>query len=185
LRKARKPGATPQVRRVTARVNEQIGSRTVRLVAEDGRQLGVMPAADARAYADERGLDLVEVAAGSDPPVCRVLDYGKWRYEQERKLRASRRNQVHVSFKEVRLRPKIGAHDYAWKRDRALEFLRQGSKVKAVVLFRGREREHPERGRELIERLSQDVAAVGRLEGMPLLEGRSLTAVLAPTEAKQ
>jgi translation initiation factor IF-3 len=184
LRKARKPGAAPQVRRVTARVNNEIRSATVRLVAEDGRQLGVMPTDAARAYAEERGLDLVEVAAGSDPPVCRVLDYGKWRYEQERKLRASRRNQVHVSFKEVRLRPKIGAHDYAWKRDRALEFLQQGSKVKAVVLFRGREREHPERGRELIDRLTRDLAAVGRLEGAPVLEGRSLTAVLAPTEAK-
>lgn len=185
MRKARKPGATPQARRVTARVNEKIASRTVRLVDEDGRQLGVMPTADARAYADERGLDLVEVAAGSDPPVCRVLDYGKWRYEQERKLRAGRRNQVHVSFKEVRLRPRIGAHDYAWKRDRALEFLREGSKVRAVVLFRGREREHPERGSELIERLSHDLAGVGKLESAPVLEGRSLTAVLAPTEAKQ
>jgi translation initiation factor IF-3 len=185
LRKARKPGAAPQARRVTARVNNQIRNTTVRLVAEDGRQLGVMSADDARAYAEERELDLVEVAAGSDPPVCRVLDYGKWRYEQERKLRAGRKNQVHVSFKEVRLRPRIGAHDYEWKRDRALEFLRAGSKVKAVVLFRGREREHPERGRELIERLSSDVAEVGRLEGTPLFEGRSMTAVLAPTEAKQ
>lgn len=184
MRKARKPGATPQVRRVAARVNNQIRSHSVRLVAEDGRQLGVMPTDDARAYAEDHGLDLVEVAAGSDPPVCRVLDYGKWRYEQERKLRAGRKNQVHVSFKEVRLRPRIGAHDYAWKRDRALEFLRAGSKVKAVVLFRGREREHPERGRELIERLCLDLADVGRLEGAPLFEGRSLTAVLAPTEAK-
>jgi translation initiation factor IF-3 len=166
---------------VTARVNEQLGDETVRLVADDGAQIGVMPAAEARAYAYERDLDLVEVAPGSDPPVCRAVDYGKWRYAQERKLRESIRNQTHVSFKEVRLKPKIGAHDYAWKRDQALEFLRGGSKVKAVVQFRGREREHPERGRDLLERLALDVAAVGRLEGTPLAEGRTMTAVLAPT----
>ena len=180
MRRARKPGAVAQVRRVTARINEQIGARPVRLVAEDGRQLGVMAADEARAYAYERGLDLVEVAAASEPPVCRVLDYGKWRYEEERKLRASRRNQVHVTFKEVRLRPRIGRHDYEWKRDRALEFLRSGSKVKAVVLFRGREREHPERGRELIDRLAADVDEFGRLEGTPVFESRTMTAVLAP-----
>ena len=180
MRRARKPGRPAQVRRVTARINEQIGARPVRLVAEDGTQLGVMAAEDARAYAYERGLDLVEVAATSDPPVCRVMDYGKWRYEEERKLRESRRNQVHVSFKEVRLRPKIGSHDYEWKRDQAAEFLRAGSKVKAVVLFRGREREHPERGRELIARLASDVGEVGKLEGPPVFESRTMTAVLAP-----
>ena len=180
MRRARKPGAVAQVRRVTARINEQIGARPVRLVAEDGRQLGVMAAEDARAYAYERGLDLVEVAAASDPPVCRVLDYGKWRYEEERRLRQSRRNQVHVSLKEVQLRPKVGPHDYAWKRDKAAEFLRTGAKVKAVVIFRGREREHPERGRDLIARLAEDVAEVGRLEGMPVAEGRTMTAILVP-----
>ena len=149
MRRARKPGRPAQVRRVTARINEQIGERPVRLVADDGSQLGVMAADDARAYAYERGLDVVEVAAASDPPVCRVMDYGKWRYEEERKLRQSRRNQVHVSFKEVRMRPKIGAHDYEWKRNQAFAFLEGGSKVKATVFFRGREREHPERGRAL------------------------------------
>jgi translation initiation factor IF-3 len=180
VRRARKPGRPAQVRRVTARINEQIGDRSVRLVADDGSQLGVMAADDARAYAYERGLDLVEVAAASEPPVCRVMDYGKWRYEEERKLRASRRNQVHISFKEVRLRPKIGAHDYGWKRDQAFEFLRTGSKVKAVVLFRGREREHPERGRELIDRLAGDVQEVGKLEGAPVFESRTMTAVFSP-----
>jgi translation initiation factor IF-3 len=152
----------------------------VRLVAEDGTQLGVMSADEARAYAYARELDLVEVAAKSDPPVCRALDYGKWRYEEERRLRTAQRNQVHVSLKEVQLRPKIGAHDYAWKRDRALEFLQGGSKVKAVVIFRGREREHPERGRDLIARLAEDVREVGRLESMPVAEGRTMTAVLVP-----
>jgi translation initiation factor IF-3 len=167
-------------RRVTARINEQLGNGTVRLVAEDGRQLGVMSAEDARAYAYARELDLVEVAAKSDPPVCRVLDYGKWRYEEERKLRAAQKNQVHVSLKEVQLRPKIGNHDYAWKRNKALEFLQAGSKVKAVVVFRGREREHPERGRDLIERLADDVKEIATLEAMPVAEGRTMTAILVP-----
>jgi translation initiation factor IF-3 len=180
LRRARKPGRPAQVRRVTARINEQIGARPVRLVAEDGSQLGVMTADEARTYAYDRGLDLVEVAAASDPPVCRAMDYGKWRYEEERKLRANRKNQVHVSFKEVRLRPKVAAHDYEWKRNQALEFLKGGSKVKAVVFFRGREREHPERGRELIDRLAVDVQEVGKLESAPVFESRTMTAVFAP-----
>ena len=180
MRKARKPGRPAQVRRVSARINEQIGASPVRLVAEDGSQLGVKAADDARAYAYDRGLDLVEVAAESDPPVCRAMDYGKWRYEGERKLRQSRRNQVHVSFKEVRMRPKIAAHDYDWKRNQAFGFLEGGSKVKAIVFFRGREREHPERGRALIDRLAADVDEVGKLEGTPVFESRTMTAVFAP-----
>jgi translation initiation factor IF-3 len=168
------------VRRVTARINEQIGAGAVRLVAEDGSQIGVLAADEARDYAYDRGLDLVEVAADSDPPVCRAMDYGKWRYEEERRLRQSRRNQVHVSLKEVRLRPKIGAHDYEWKRNQAFDFLKAGSKVKAIVFFRGREREHPERGRDLIDRLAVDVDAVGKLEGTPVFESRTVTAVFAP-----
>jgi translation initiation factor IF-3 len=180
VRRARKPGRPAQVRRVTARINEQIGEGPVRLVADDGSQLGVMSADEARAHAYERGLDLVEVAAASDPPVCRVMDYGKWRYEEERKLRQARRNQVHVSLKEVRLRPKIAVHDYEWKRNQALDFLRSGSKVKAIVFFRGREREHPERGRELIDRLAVDVGDIAKLEGTPVFESRTMTAVFSP-----
>ena len=183
MRRARKPGRPAQVRRVTARINEQIGGGAVRLVAEDGTQLGVMAADDARAFAYERGLDLVEVAAASEPPVCRVMDYGKWRYEEERKLRQSRRNQVHVSLKEVRLRPKIGIHDYEWKREQALDFLKRGSKVKATVFFRGREREHPEAGRKLLERLAEDVREVGHPQGRESFEGRTMTVILSPNGA--
>ena len=184
MRKARKRGAVAQDRRVTARINEEIGDGPVRLVAEDGSQLGVMSAEEARAYAYTRDLDLVEVAAGADPPVCRALDYGKWRYEEERKRRAPGSAALHVSLKELQLRPKIGSHDYAWKRDRALEFLRGGSKVKAVVIFRGREQAHPERGRDLIARLAEDVKELGRLEGMPVSEGRTMTAVISPTAVR-
>ena len=180
MRRARKPGRPAQVRRVTARINEQIGAGPVRLVADDGSQLGVMSADDARAHAYDRGLDLVEVAAASDPPVCRAMDYGKWRYEEERKLRQASRNQAHVSLKEVRLRPKIAAHDYEWKRNQALHFLEDGAKVKAIVFFRGREREHPERGRALIDRLAADVGEVGKLENTPVFESPTMTAVFAP-----
>ena len=177
MRKARQVDRTP---RVSAKINDQIVAHEVRLVGSEGEQLGVMSADDAREVAYARDLDLVEVAAAADPPVCRVMDYGKWRYEEERKARASRRNQVHVSFKEVRLRPRIGEHDYEWKRDRALEFLQQRSKVKLVVLFRGREREHPDRGRALLERMADDVKEVGHAEGAAVFEGRSMTMVLAP-----
>jgi translation initiation factor IF-3 len=182
LRRARKRGAVARNRRVTARINDQLGSGPVRLVADDGTQLGVVDADEARAYAYARELDLVEVAAGSDPPVCRALDYGKWRYAEERKLRETqkRQAQVQVRLKEVQLTPKLSANDYAWKRDRALEFLGDGAKVKAVVKFRGREREHPERGRDLIARLADDVRDVGRLEGTPVAEGRTIVAVIAP-----
>jgi translation initiation factor IF-3 len=165
---------------VSAKINDQITAREVRLVGPEGEQLGIRSADEARDHAYARDLDLVEVAAGSDPPVCRVMDYGKWRYEEERRARANRRNQTHVSFKEVRLRPKTGEHDFAWKRDRAAEFLRERSKVKLVVLFRGREREHPERGRALLDRMAAELAEVGTAEGAAAFEGRSMTMVLAP-----
>ncbi len=167
------------------RINDEIRTANVRLIAADGEQLGIRPLDEARAYAYERDLDLVQMDGQADPPVCRVLDYGKWRYEEERRRKAARKNQVHVSFKEVRLRPKIAAHDYAWKRDNALQFLRHGSKVKAVVLFRGREREHPERGRDLLGRLIEDVKDVGHAEGTAAFEGRTMTLVLAPNEGRR
>jgi translation initiation factor IF-3 len=165
---------------VAAKINDEIGSRDVRLIGEAGEQLGIQSADEARKYAYARDLDLVEVAGGVDPPVCRVMDYGKWRYEEERKARASRKNQVHVSFKEVRLRPKIGEHDYEWKRDRAVGFLQGGSKVRLVVLFRGRERERPERGRALLERMVLDVKDVGHAEHAASFEGRSMTLIIVP-----
>ena len=156
----------------------------VRLVGEDGEQIGIKDTKEALEYAYSKNLDLVEVAASADPPVARVMDYGKWRYEEERKARANRRNQTHVSFKEVRLRPKTGEHDYTWKRDRAAEFLRQRSKVKLVVLFRGREREHPERGRVLLDRMAAELVDLGTAEGVATFEGRSMTMILAPKAAR-
>ena len=176
-RAARAIDRTP---RVSAKTNEQIGAREVRLIGEEGEQLGIRSADEARAYAFARDLDLVEVAGTVDPPVCRVMDYGKWRYAEERKARANRKHQVHVSFKEVRLRPKIGEHDYEWKRNRTIEFLQGRSKVKLVVLFRGREQERPERGRALLQRMIADVEEFGHAEGTANFEGRSMTLVIAP-----
>lgn len=184
MKRSRRPPTNTRPPGVSARSNEQINAREVRLIGEAGEQLGVMAADEARAYAYARELDLVEVAATAQPPVCRVMDYGKWRFEEERQARASRRNQVHVTFKEVRLRPKIGDHDYGWKRDRAVEFLQDGSKVKLVVQFRGREREHPERGRVLLDRMAEDVRELGQAEGAPTFEGRNMTVILTPNGAR-
>lgn len=180
MRRARRKTSVPPRPRVNARVNEQIGAPNLRVVDDEGAQIGVMTRADALAHAESLGLDLVEVAADADPPVCRVIDFGRWRFEEERRLRAAQRNQQHGGPKEVRLRPRISTHDYAWKRDQALEFLRGRDSVKVVVFFRGREREHPERGRALIDRLAVDVDEVGKLEGPPAFESRTMTAVFTP-----
>jgi translation initiation factor IF-3 len=165
---------------VTARVNERITATQVRVIEEDGTQIGVLPLAAAQEHARERSLDLIEVAPEADPPVCRIGDFGRWRYEEERRLRAGRRQQVHTAPKEVRLRPRIGAHDYLWKRDQTIGFLRGRSKVKLIVMFRGREREHPELGRRLLTRLAGDVAEFGSRDGGESFEGRTMTVVLSP-----
>ena len=180
MRRAKRKTTVPPRPKVTARVNERITAHRVRVVEEDGTQDGVLTLADAREHAAQRSLDLIEVAAESDPPVCRLGDYGRWRYEEERRLRAGRRQHVHSPPKEVRLRPRIATHDYAWKRDQAIGFLRARSKVKLIVLFRGREREHPELGRQLLARLAADVAEFGHLDGRESFEGRSMTVLLSP-----
>jgi len=183
VRRAKRKTSVPPRPKVTARVNEQITARRVRVVDEEGTQVGVLPLADARAHAAQRSLDLIEVAAEADPPVCRIGDYGRWRFEEERRLRAGRRQQVHSAPKEVRLRPRIATHDYAWKRDQAIGFLRARSKVKLIVMFRGREREHPELGRQLLARLAADVAEFGHLDGRESFEGRSMMVLLSPNGA--
>ena len=180
MRKAKRKTTVPSRPTVTAHVNEQITAQRVRVVNEDGTQVGVLALADARQQAALQSLDLIEVAADADPPVCRLGDYSRWRYDEERRLRASRRNQVHTAPKEVRLRPRIGTHDYEWKRDQAIGFLRAHSKVKLIVSFRGREREHPQLGRQLLTRLAADVAEFGHLEGGESFEGRSMTVLLSP-----
>jgi len=154
----------------------------VRLIDENGEQLGIKTTDEARDYAYSKNLDLVEVAAQADPPVCRVMDYGKYRYELEQKAKLARKHQTQINVKEIKLRPKIGTHDYETKRGHVQRFLNQRAKVKVTIMFRGREREHPDRGRDLLMRLADDVKEIGLIETQPLLEGRNMTMVLGPTK---
>jgi translation initiation factor IF-3 len=163
-------------------VNDAIRVPRVRLIDEKGGQLGIKTTDEAREYAYAKNLDLVEVAAQADPPVARVMDYGKYRYEQEQKAKLARKHQTQIQVKEIKLRPKIGVHDYETKKGHVERFLNQRAKVKVTIMFRGREREHPERGRDLLMRLHEDVKEIGLIETPPLLEGRNMTMVLGPTK---
>jgi translation initiation factor IF-3 len=154
----------------------------VRLIDEDGAQIGIKETAEALDYAYGKNLDLVEVAAQADPPVARVMDYGKYRYEQEQKAKQARKHQAQVHVKEIKLRPKIGRHDYETKRGHVVRFLNQRAKVKVTIMFRGRETTHPERGRDLLMRLAEDVKDVGVIESAPVLDGRNMVMVLGPTK---
>src|SRR5436305_8212204 len=154
----------------------------VRLVDENGEQLGIKTADEAREYAWGKNLDLVEVAAQADPPVTRVMDYGKYRYEQEQKAKLARKHQVSINVKEIKLRPKIGIHDYNTKKGHVVRFLNQRAKVKVTIMFRGRETTHPERGRDLLMRLADDVKEIGQVESPPLLDGRNMVMLLGPTK---
>jgi len=152
----------------------------VRLIDDEGRQIGIIPTREALEMARERGLDLVEVAPNASPPVCRLMDYGKFRYEQSRKERDSRRNQHVIKLKEVRIEPKIGDHDLETKGRAAARFLDAGDKVKLTVLFRGRSITHPELGKELLERLAVQLRDHGVIEQGARMEGRTMTMHLAP-----
>ena len=164
------------------RINDAIRVPRVRLIDVDGAQLGIKTTDEAREYAYEKNLDLVEVAATADPPVARVMDYGKYRYEQEQKAKLARKHQVQIQVKEIELRPKIGIHDYENKKVHVVRFLNQRAKVKVTIMFRGRERDHADRGRDLLMRLAEDVKELGQIEQQPLLEGRNMTMMIGPTK---
>ena len=167
----------PQVR-----INDAIRAPRVRLIDESGEQLGIKQTAEALEHAYSKNLDLVEVAAQADPPVAKVMDYGKYRYEQERKAKLSRKHQTSINVKEIKFRPKIGVHDYNTKKGHVERFLNQRAKVKVTIMFRGRETTHPERGRDLLMRLAEDVKEIGQVESPPLLDGRNMVMVLGPTK---
>ena len=154
----------------------------VRLIGEDGNQIGVIKTDQALKYAQERDLDLVEVAPDSRPPVCRVLDYSKYKYEQEQKAKAARRHQKQITIREIKLRPKIAQNDYETKKGHVERFLRAQDKVKITIMFRGRETTHPERGEQLLMRLASDVGEIGTIEQRPNLDGRNMTMLLAPNK---
>jgi translation initiation factor IF-3 len=170
------------VNRDTTRINDAIRVPRVRLIGEDGAQLGIKSTDEAREYAYGKNLDLVEVAAQADPPVAKVMDYGKYRYEEEQKRKQARKHQSQIQVKEIKLRPKIGVHDYNTKKGHVERFLNQRAKVKVTIMFRGRETTHPERGRDLLLRLAEDVKEIGQIESQPLLDGRNMVMVLGPTK---
>jgi translation initiation factor IF-3 len=168
--------------RDTTRINERIRVPKVRLIGADGEQLGIVEIAEAMKRAQDADLDLVEVAPGSKPPVTRLLDYSKYKYEQEQKQKAARKHQTQVNVREIKLRPKIAVHDYETKKGHVERFLRQRNKVKITIMFRGREQAHPERGRNLLQRLFEDLDGLAVIESAPLQEGRNMSMMLAPSK---
>jgi len=176
--------AISSVKQPEVRVNERIRVPQVRVIGEDGSQIGVLPVREALALAQSKGLDLVEVAATSRPPVCRIMDYGKFKYEQNRRARKAKKKQHQMQLKEVKMRPKIEPHDYEFKIQHAREFLGERDKVKLTVTFRGREIAHQDLGYKLIQRAIADLAEQATVESPPRSEGRTLTAVLMPKPAR-
>jgi translation initiation factor IF-3 len=165
------------------RINERIRVPEVRLIGEDGEQIGLMKIDDALRYAAERDLDLVEVAPEAKPPVCRVLDYSKYKYEQAQKLKAARKHQQQITIREIKFRPKIAQHDYDTKKGHVERFLRHKDKVKVTIMFRGREVTHPERGVAILDRLAEELAEFAVVEQRPLQDGRNMTMMLGPSKA--
>jgi translation initiation factor IF-3 len=162
------------------RVNDRIRAREVRLVSPDGAQIGVRTLEEAQWLASQLGLDLVEVAPDAMPPVCRLMDYGKFKYEASVRQREARKKQTRTVIKEVKFRPKIDNHDYDVKRRRVIEFLEEGDKVRVTMMFRGREVTHPEIGERILRRLAEGVEGLGAVEQSPKLEGRNMTMQLTP-----
>lgn len=166
------------------RINDRIRVPEVRLVGPNGEQVGVVKIDDALRLATEADLDLVEVAANAKPPVCKLMDFGKWKYEAAVKARETRRKQTNTVLKEVRFRLKIDTHDYETKVSHARRFLSAGDKVKAMIQFRGREQQRPEMGIRLLEKFAEDLNDVGTIESTPRIDGRNMVMVLGPTRTK-
>ena len=169
--------------RDTTRINDRIRVPEVRLIDENGNQVGVMRTQEALSYAQERDLDLVEVAPEARPPVCRVLDYSKYKYEQAQKQKQARKHQQQITIREIKFRPKIAENDYNVKKGHVERFLRHKDKVKVTIMFRGREVTHPERGVMILDRLAEELADVAVVEQRPLQDGRNMTMMLGPSKA--
>jgi translation initiation factor IF-3 len=169
--------------RDTTRVNERIRVPEVRVIGDDGKQIGVMRTDEALRMAQERDLDLVEVAPEARPPVCRILDYSKYRYEQSQKQKQARKHQQQITVREIKFRPKIAEHDYATKKGHVERFLRHKDKVKITIMFRGREVTHPERGVMILDRLAEELRPLAVVEQRPTQDGRNMTMMLGPSKA--
>ena len=165
------------------RLNDEITVRECRLIDFEGNQMGVFPVSQAQRIADEAGLDLVEIAPNADPPVCRIMDYGKFKYDQAIKAKQARKNQSKIEIKEMKFRPKIDVGDYTTKKKHVLRFLEAGNKVKITIMFGGREMAHPEQGLTILERLADDLKDVAVIENQPKMEGRNMHMLIAPLPA--
>src|SRR5436305_5483935 len=165
------------------RINERIRVPEVRLIDDEGNQVGVLKLADALNFAQERDLDLVEVAPDARPPVCRILDYSKYKYEQAQKQKQARKHQQQVTVREIKFRPKIAEKDYETKKGHVERFLRRKDKVKVTIMFRGREVTHPERGQQILDRLAEELQELAIVEQRPNLDGRNMTMLLGPSKA--
>lgn len=165
------------------RLNEEIETRECRLISYDGSQMGIVSTREAQRIADEQGLDLVEIAPNAEPPVCRVMDYGKFKYDQAIKAKQARKNQTKIEIKEMKFRPKIDVGDYTTKKKHVMRFLEGGAKVKITIMFRGREMAHPEQGLTILERLAEDLKDVAVIENAPKMEGRNMHMLIAPLPA--
>jgi translation initiation factor IF-3 len=174
--------ATPPPRRPTTspNINERIRYPKVRLIDVDGTQLGIMSPREALALAQEKELDLVLISEKADPPVCRIMDYGKYKFQQEKKAREAKKKQQTIEVKEVKMRYKIDEHDYQVRVNQAKRFLKDGDKVKATITFRGREAQHSELAEELLKRLAADLQDVGEVQQMPQKEGRNMMMIIVP-----
>ena len=168
--------------RDSTRINERIRVPEVRVIGDDGTQIGVMRTDEALRYAQERDLDLVEVAPEARPPVCRVLDYSKYKYEQSQKQKAARKHQQQITIREIKFRPKIAEQDYATKKRHVERFLKHKDKVKITIMFRGREVTHPERGQMILDRLAEELTDLAIIEQRPNLDGRNMTMLLGPVQ---
>lgn len=166
------------------RRNEQIRARDVRVIGAEGEQIGILPRMEAIALAKEAGMDLVEVAATADPPVCRIMDFGKFKYEQQQKKKEAKKNQSVVQIKEIKVRPKTDDHDYETKLRHIRRFLTDGDRCKVTVFFRGREIVHKDRGQAILERVIEDTKDIGKVEQEPSAEGRTLQMLLMPLPKK-
>jgi translation initiation factor IF-3 len=169
--------------RDSTRINDRIRVPEVRLIGDTGEQIGVMKTEDALRYAQDLDLDLVEVAPEARPPVCRVLDYSKYKYEQAQKVKQARKHQQQITIREIKFRPKIAEHDYSTKKGHVERFLRHKDKVKVTIMFRGREVTHPERGVMILDRLAEELVDLCIVEQRPLQDGRNMTMMLGPSKA--
>jgi translation initiation factor IF-3 len=181
---ARRPHNAPPTRDTGPRINEKIRSPEIRLIGAEGENIGVVTPAKALALAEEAGLDLVEISPNAEPPVCKIMDFGKFKYEQQKRESEARKKQKIIEVKEIKFRPNTDTHDYEVKMKSVVKFLEGGDKVKITLRFRGREMAHQNLGRELLERVAEDVKELGKIENMPKMEGRQMIMMIGPLPSK-